>query len=109
MGIDGQQPAPEVARGAADLAEGDLEVEALDDRASPEQLVDGHVAGEERQAVGQLEDPLVQCAAVPQPGAAQRRLMDQLQRQAWSHILGALSRPAAHQVPGPQAEQFRDE
>ena len=82
MGIDGQQPAPEVARGAADLAEGDLEVEALGDRASPEQLVDGHVAGEERQAVGQLEDPLVQGAAVPQPGAAQRRLMDQLQRQA---------------------------
>ena len=35
MGIDGQQPAPEVARGAADLAEGDLEFEALGDRAAP--------------------------------------------------------------------------
>ena len=41
-----------------------------------------------------------------QPGAAQRRLMNQLQRQAWSHTLGALSRPAAHQIPDPQAEQL---
>ena len=109
MGIDGQQPAPEVARGAADLAEGDLEVEGLGDRAGPEQLVDGHVAGEERQSVGQLEDPVVQGAAVPQPGAAQRRLMNQLQRQAWPHGLRLLSRPAAHQVPGPQAEQLGDQ
>ena len=53
--------------------------------ASPEEFVDGHVAGEKRQAVGQLEDPLVQGAAVPHPGAAQRRLVNQLQRQAWSH------------------------
>ena len=83
--------------------------QAVGDRASPEQLVDGHVAGEERQAVGQLEDPLVQGAAVPQPGAAQRRLVDQLQRQARPHALRALSRPAAHQVPGPQAEQFGDQ
>ena len=86
MGIDGQQPALEMARGAADLAQGDLEVEALGDGASPEQLVDGHVAGEERQAVGQLEDPLVQvcggaaarCGTAPPrgsvatPGAAPR-------------------------------------
>ena len=109
MGIDGQQPALEVARGAADLAQGHLEVQAVGDRAGPEQFVDGHVAGEERQAVGQLEDPLVQGAAVPQPGAAQRRLVDQLQRQARFHALRALSGPAAHQVPGPQAEQLGDQ
>jgi len=71
--------------------------------------MDSHVAGEERQAVGQLENPLVQGAALPQSGAAQRRLMDQLQRQAWSHMLGALPGPAAHQVPGPQAQQLGDE
>ena len=71
--------------------------------------MDGHVAGEKRQAVGQLEDPLVQGAAVPQAGAAQRRLVNQLQRQARFHSLRALSRPAAHQVPGPQAQQLGDE
>ena len=69
MRIDGQQPAPEVARGAADLAEGRLEAQAVGDGAGAEELVDGHVAGEERQAVGQLEDPLVQGTAVPQAGA----------------------------------------
>ena len=74
-----------------------------------EELVDGHVAGEERQAVGQLEDPLVQGAAVPQAGAAQRRLVDQLQRQARPHAFRALTGPAAHQVPGPQAEQLGDQ
>ena len=35
MGIDGQQPAPEVARGAADLAEGHLEVAGCRRRCGP--------------------------------------------------------------------------
>ena len=86
-----------------------MEVQAVGDGAGREEFVDGHVAGEERQAVGQLEDPLVQGAAVPQPGAAQRRLVDHLQRQARSHAIGPLSGPAADQVPGPQAEQLGDE
>ncbi len=71
--------------------------------------MDGHVAGEERQAVGQFEDLLVQGAAVPQPGAAQRRLMNQLQRQAWSHTWGFCPVQPHTKSCGPQAEQFRDE
>jgi hypothetical protein len=71
--------------------------------------VDRDVAGEKGQAVGQLEDPLVQGSTVPQSGAAQRCLMNQLQRQAWAHTLGGLFGPAAHQVPSPQAEQLGDE
>jgi hypothetical protein len=59
MRIDGQQPAVEVTRGAADLAECHLQAHAVGDRAGPEELVDSQVAGEERQAVGQLEDRLV--------------------------------------------------
>ena len=109
VGIDGQQPAPEVARGATDLAQGHLEVQALGDGVGPEQLVDGRVAGEERQAVGQLEDPLVQRAAMPQPGAAEGRLVDQLQRQPRPHAPRPLPGPAADQVPGPQAEQLGDQ
>jgi hypothetical protein len=35
--------------------------------------MDGHVTREKRQAVGHLEDSLVQSAAVPQSGAAQCR------------------------------------
>ena len=109
MGIDGQQPAPEMARGAAQLAECHLKTQAVGDGTSREKLVDGHVAGEKRQAVGQLEDPLVQGAAMPQPGAAQRRLVNQLQRQAWSDALRSLSGPTAHQVPGPQTQQLGDQ
>ncbi len=107
--IDGQQPAPEVARGAADLAEGRLEAQAVGDGAGAEELVDGHVAGEERQAVGQLEDPLVQGTAVPQAGATQRSLVDELQRQARPYPQRALTGPATHQVPNAQAEQLGDE
>ncbi len=98
-----------MARGAADLAEGRLEAQTVGDGAGAEELVDGHVAGEERQAVGQLEDPLVQGTAVPQAGATQRRLVDELQRQARPHAQRALIGPAAHQVPDPQAEQLGDE
>ena len=68
MGIDGQQPALKMARGATHLAQSDLQTLAVSDSSSPEELVDGHVAGEERKAVGQLEDLLVQAAAQPQAG-----------------------------------------
>ena len=62
--------------------------------------MDGHVTRKKRQTAGQLEDPLVQSAAMPQSGAAQRRLVNQLQRQARLRPLGALAGPAAEQVPG---------
>ncbi len=47
MRIDGQQPGLEIARGSADLAQGDLEALTVDHGSSPEKLVHGHVGGEE--------------------------------------------------------------
>ena len=99
VGIDGQEPSLEMARGAADLAQGDLKSQAVGHGAGPEKFVDGHVAGEERQAVGQLEDLLVQGAAVPQPSAAQRRLVDQLQAPGAVRRFG---RFRSSRTPGPR-------
>ena len=101
MGIDGQDPALKIARGAAHLAQSDLQALAVDDGSSPEKFVDGHVGGKERQAVGQLEDVLVQAAAEPQAGDAERRLVDELQSQPRLDAFGAFLGPAAHQIPGP--------
>ena len=95
MGVHGQQPAPEMARGPAQLAQGHLEAQALGDGPGSEQVVDGTIGGQERQPVDHLEDPLVQGAAVPQPGAAQGGLVDQLQGQPRLDALGLLRRPAA--------------
>ena len=109
MGIDGYKSAQEVTRSATDLAQSHLEMQTVGDRAGREKFMHGHVAGEKRQAIGQLEDPLVQGAAVSQSGTAQRRLVNQLQRQARSHAIRVLSRPAADQVPGAQAQQLGDQ
>ena len=43
-----------------------------------EKLVDGHIGGKEREAVGQLKDVLVQAAAEAQAGDAECRLVDEL-------------------------------
>ena len=44
MGIDGQDPALKMARGAADLAQGDLQALAVERRFGREQVVDGQSA-----------------------------------------------------------------
>ena len=61
-----------------DLAQGDLKALAVGHVSGTEKVVDGHIGGEEREAVGQLEDLLVQAAAQPQSGDAERRLVDEL-------------------------------
>jgi hypothetical protein len=106
MRIDGQQPSLEMARGPAELAQGDLEALTVQDGSSAEEVVNGAIRRQEGQAVGQLEDVLVHCAAVPQAGGAQSRFVDQLQRQAWLDPIGPLRGPRADQVPGTQPEQF---
>ena len=109
VGIDSQALAAKVTGGATDLAECHLQVHAVSDRASRQQFMDGHVTREKRQTVGHLEDSLVQSAAVPQSGSAQRRFLNELKGEAWSHLFRALSGPTADQVPHPQAEQLGDE
>ena len=67
------------------------------------------VGGQEGQAIGQLEAALVQAAAGAHAGNAESRLVDQLQGKAGFDPLGGPARPAAEQVPGPQAEQLGGE
>jgi len=100
MRIDGHQPALEVTWGTANLAESHLETHAVGDCTSPKEFVDGCVAGKKRQSVGQLKDPLVQGAAVPQSGTAQCRLVKQLQRKAWSHNTPDVV--PSSRIPGPR-------
>ena len=106
MRIDGQNPALKIARSAAHLAQGQLEAFAVDHGSSTEKFVDGHIGGKERQAVGQLEDVLVQAAAEAQAGDTEGRLVDELESQPRFDSFGFFPSPAADQVPGPQPEQF---
>jgi hypothetical protein len=106
MRIDGQDPSLEVTRSPADLTQGDLEALTVDDGSSAQELVNGAISCEERDAVGQLEDVLIHGAAVPQTGGAQSRFVDQLQRQARLDTIRPLRGPRADQVPSTQLEQF---
>src|ERR1017187_4478204 len=91
MRIDGENPSPKMARGAAQLAQGHLQALAFEYGTGREKLVDGHIGGKEREAVGQLKDVLVQAAAQAQAGDAECRLMDELQSQSRLHAFGSLS------------------
>ena len=74
-----------------------------------EKIVDGHIGGKEREAVGQFKNVLVQAAAQAQAGDAECRFMDELQSQSRLHVFGPFSRPIAYQVPRPQPQQFGGE
>jgi len=68
----------------------------------------GCVAGEERQAVGQLEATARdQRALTADPRGAQSRLVNQLHCQPRLDSLRRLSRPTAQQIPSPQPQVFR--
>src|SRR5580704_10226906 len=87
MRIDGQNPSLKMARGAAHLAQGHLQALAVEYGSVREKLVDGHIGGKEREAVGDLKDVLVQAAAQSQARDAERRLVDELPSQPRLHAL----------------------
>ena len=70
------------------------------------QVVNRRVAGDERQPVGQLKSPLAEASLITQAGAAQCRLMDQLQRQSRFDPLSRLPAPTAEQIPSSQPQVF---
>ena len=78
MRIDGENLSPKMARSCCKRTQGHLQALAIEYGTSREKPVDGHIGGEERQAIGQLEDVLVQAATQPQAGDAECRLMDEL-------------------------------
>jgi len=106
MRIDGQQLAHEVAPGAADQTQGDLQLLGLLDGVSVQQLMDGRVTGNKGQTTGQFKAGLTRGAALAHPRHTQGRLMDQLERQTRPHRVSGLATPGAQQVPGAQAQVF---
>lgn len=105
-----RQQAPEVlAADAADASQRQLQILGVLHRVRGQQFVDGLVAGHEGKAVGYLEPLLAYGDAIPQEGP-ERRLVDQMQRQARGKVVGARAgAPAAQQIPRPQTEQLRHE
>ena len=67
----------------------------VDYRSSGEEIVNGRITRQEGQAVGQLEDVLVQRATVPQACGAQSCLVDQLKCQARLDTIGLVGGPRA--------------
>jgi hypothetical protein len=60
MGIDRQKFADVIPRGPADASQGDLQSLGVGHCVDTEQLVDGEIAGDEGEPVGQLESSLAQ-------------------------------------------------
>ena len=67
-------------------------------------LVDGAVAGDEGEAFGQLEALLAQATPLADPGDAECRLVDPLQREPRFDLRGRLAGPSAQQIEGAQAQ-----
>lgn len=82
MGVDEEDLAGVVAGGPAQQAQGALEPLGLCHGVRPQQLVDGQVGGDERQAIGQGQPRLGQGAFGADAGGAEGSLVDPLQRQA---------------------------
>lgn len=68
-GVQDQNVALEVAAGAADLAEGDLEGLGVCDDSSNQHLVNGAIRRHERQSVGQFEPLLTEATGAAEIAA----------------------------------------
>jgi hypothetical protein len=104
--VQGDALAAEMPAGTAEQPQGRLQGASVGHAVGIQELVDGGVAGDKRQAVGDLEAALAQAAAIAHPGDAQGRLVDQLEGQPRLNLRGGLARPSAEQVPSAQAEVF---
>ena len=78
MGVERQEVAPDLPAGQADLAQGDLQPFGLLDGVGVQQIMDGRVAGDEGQPVGQREVVLRQAALLADAD------------QDWTHVQGSL-------------------
>ena len=103
--VQRQNLAREVAAGPAQFAQGDLELLRLLDGMGGQQVMEGAVGGQPRQAVGQLKALVAQGTVVAQAGPAQRGFMHQMQGQTRGQVAaGGLPRPSSEQIPTAQAQ-----
>ncbi len=94
--VQRQQSTGEMASGAAQFTQSDLEVLGLLNGVTGQELVDGHVGGNEGQAVGQLETLLGKGAPVAIRAQTQGGFIDQVQRQTRLDSLGGQAGPGVH-------------
>jgi hypothetical protein len=109
MGIDRQQSAAEMPGGLAELAQSDLQVLGVGHGVGGEEGVDGAIAGEERQAVEHFKTALAEGALLADAREAEGGFMDELEGQARLDAVAGTVGPGAEQVPGAQAQVFRDQ
>jgi hypothetical protein len=73
-------------------------------------MMQGRIAGDEREAVGQLEPAApLQGTCGSNPAGTDRCLVNQLQGQSGLDPLGRLPRPSAQKIPGTQPQMFSDQ
>ena len=105
VGIQGRRLAGEVPAGPAQFAQAHLELLRLRHGVGFEQVVQGAVGRQPRQAIDQFKAPMAQGAIGPEGRPAQSRFVDQVQRQARGQgRAGRFPRPSPQQVPSAQAQ-----
>lgn len=106
MRIDGEKARREMAAGAADLAEGNLQALRIGDAMSGEHLVDGGIGGNKGQAVGQFEAFLAQGTVAADAVDAEGRFVNQMHGHARSESIACALAPGAKQIPRAQAQML---
>lgn len=106
MRIDGEKARREMATGAADLAESNLQALRIGDAVSCEQLVDGCIGGNERQAVGKFEAFLAQGTVAADAIDAEGRFVNQMHGHSRSESIACALAPGAKQIPCAQAQML---
>jgi hypothetical protein len=89
-----------VTTGAAHATQGDLEVLGFGDGVCVQEVMDGRVADEEGQPVGQLKAALAEGAVAALAVVAEGRFVEQLKGDPGFHALRGLAGPATEQIIG---------
>jgi len=106
MRIDGEQAAVEMLAGAAQLAQGDLELLGLLDGARGQELMDGGVGGTNGSPLANSKPFWERERRRRIEHRHQGRFVDEVQREPGLDVVAWLAGPGAEQVPDAQALQF---
>lgn len=109
MGIEGEEASGEVTTGAAHAPQGNLEVFGFGDGVSVQEAMDGRVADDEGEAIGQLKAALAEGATAAETVVAEGGFVEQLEGDPGLKGLRGLTGPAAEQIIGAEPQVFGDE
>ncbi len=102
--IQRQESAIEMTSGAAQFAQGDLQLLSLLDSVAGQKVVDGHIGGNEGEAVGQFKTLLGERPPLPVRAQAHGGFIDQVQGQTRLDSLLRQARPGTHEIPSAEAQ-----